>query len=415
MSIAERSSLYEVSYFHEMHKDSKGIIGLMKLDKESDKDKRCTMRYSRYSTMVKKHLQVLGEEDLYFTQNTFKALSKAQEHLLELNALYLDIDYYNTEYTKEQVIGNIRILVDDHEIPYPTFIVDSGRGLYVIWKINNVPAQVLPLWRVLMKNFYEKMKYLGADPRCLEPSRVFRVDGSINSENKKIVHVIDHRPMTYSINDLQTEYLQPILKKQRVSRPKYTYPKKENVLYLRNSISISLYHKRIEDIQTLVSVRKGKMNKCRELSCFLIRYWTYCATGNNELALKRAIDLNNQFDEPLEEKEVLQWTKAPDRALKLRAYKYSNKRLIELLHISDEEQEQLQSVISERERNKRKAATQKEKRRNKKGLTQREQNHKNTLKQIKKYYKKGHSQREIADILGLSIPTIKRYYKEIKK
>lgn len=422
MGIAEKDSLYDVSYFHEMHKDSRGIIALMKLNLETEKKNRCIMRYSRYSTMCKKHLVNMGEEDLYFTQNTFKALSKSRENLLELKSLYIDLDYYKTEYTREQVIGNINILVEDKVIPRPTFLIDSGRGLYAIWKINAVPAHVLPLWQVLIKNFYYKLKYLGADSSCLEPSRVLRVDGSINSKNKKVVHVIDYHHIVYNINDLQS-YLttvpkentplvkNPVPRKKKVTRTKYTFKKNKNVLYLNESSS--LYHKRLLDIQTLCEIRGFEMEGYRERILFLTRYWMICLTKDKELAENKARELNQLFKEPLPEKEFTD-TKPPDRACTLKAYRYSSAKLMEILKIEPHEEIYLQTIITDKERKRRWNEDKKKKRRNQKGLTEGKKKIQDTEKKIRKYYKKGYLQKEIAEMLGLSVRTIRRYYKSLE-
>lgn len=48
-------------------------------------------------------------------------------------------------------------------IPRPTFIVDSGRGLYLEWKINAVPSMALPLWKAVQEYLYRVLKPYGAD------------------------------------------------------------------------------------------------------------------------------------------------------------------------------------------------------------------------------------------------------------
>lgn len=45
----------------------------------------------------------------------------------------------------------------------PTFIVDSGRGLYLEWKINAVPSMALPLWKAVQEYLYRVLKPYGAD------------------------------------------------------------------------------------------------------------------------------------------------------------------------------------------------------------------------------------------------------------
>ncbi|MGL6174430.1 MAG: helix-turn-helix transcriptional regulator, partial [Cellulosilyticaceae bacterium] len=318
--------------------------------------------------------------------------------------------------SRDYVLGKIDFLVQDKQIPQPTFIVDSGRGCYLIWKINPVPAQAVKLWRRLEDQFFEALKELGADASCLDPSRVLRVDGSINSKNGKVVQVIDYRPIVYSINDLQTEYLVPFPHKERKLRPKYTFPKKENILYLNESPS--LYHKRLQDIQMLVKIRQGNMIGCRELACFLTRYWTYCVTKDKAAALAATLALNQQFIDPLTEIEVTKWTNAPDKALRLQAYRYSHKRLINLLKITPEEEEQLESIISRKVWEKKRKRRQREQaviaRQQENKLTSREQKKQDTQNNIIIYYKKGYSQKDIAETLGLSVRTVQRHYREIK-
>ncbi|WEV16725.1 hypothetical protein [Clostridium perfringens] len=37
----------------------------------------------------------------------------------------------------------------NQSIPIPNYVIDSGRGMYLIWIINAVPSKALPLWKAV--------------------------------------------------------------------------------------------------------------------------------------------------------------------------------------------------------------------------------------------------------------------------
>ena len=39
-------------------------------------------------------------------------------------------------------------------IPATNYIIDSGRGLALLWNINKVPSQALPLWKAIQEYLY---------------------------------------------------------------------------------------------------------------------------------------------------------------------------------------------------------------------------------------------------------------------
>ena len=67
-------------------------------------------------------------------------------------------------------------------IPATNYIIDSGRGLALLWNINKVPSQALPLWKAIQEYLYHQLKEFGADRQALDATRVLRVPGSINSK-----------------------------------------------------------------------------------------------------------------------------------------------------------------------------------------------------------------------------------------
>lgn len=85
-------------------------------------------------------------------------------------------------------------------IPMPNFMIDSGRGLYLIWRIKAVPAQALPLWKAIEEYLYNNLKILGADRKALDPTRILRVAGTINTNSNTRVQIIESYDYSYTSN-----------------------------------------------------------------------------------------------------------------------------------------------------------------------------------------------------------------------
>jgi len=83
----------------------------------------------------------------------------------------------------------------------------SGRGLYLIWTIEIVPKMALPLWKAIENYFYKVLKELGADPKALDPTRVLRVGGTLNTKSNTLVKLLDRYEYIYSLREIQKEYL----------------------------------------------------------------------------------------------------------------------------------------------------------------------------------------------------------------
>ncbi|WP_419867739.1 hypothetical protein [Clostridium perfringens] len=44
----------------------------------------------------------------------------------------------------------------NQRVPIPNYVIDSGKGMYLIWIINTVSSQALPLWKVVQEYFYKQ-------------------------------------------------------------------------------------------------------------------------------------------------------------------------------------------------------------------------------------------------------------------
>ena len=384
-----------------LHRSSKGWITLADINNGE---------YKQWHYKYKDLIRAVGDNNYYISQNTFYKPQRRIENLKELSHLYIDIDCYNTRYSKDDVIDMLEKDCFSRTIPIPNLIIDSGRGLYLIWNIKAVPKMALPLWKAVENYLYNQLKEFGADPRATDPTRILRVAGTVNTKSNTVVKILEKYDYEYTLREIQNEYLPEIKPKKMKSKGR---PK--TVVSLFNKYSLN--HARLEDLVKICELRKYEVVGFRETILFLYRYWTCCFVSDTQEALRMTLELNEMFRQALRSKEVERATQSAERAYlsKDKEYKYKNCTLIELLDISEEEQEQLKTIIGIKEKYKRKNNIRNANRRNEEGLTKREQEKRDTINNVRELKERGFKQKEIAEKLGLSKGRVSQIIKEIKK
>ena len=337
----------EVEYIDKVHGNSKGWITRSCIDENG---------YSQwhYKYAELKEVDLTGE-NIYITLNTFYKPCRRLECIKELNCVYIDLDYYKTKYTREQIIMNLEENYFNKIIPATNYILDSGRGLALIWLINKVPSKALPLWKAVQEYLYNQLKEFGADRQALDATRILRVPGSINSKSKTVVSIIDEYDYIYDLREIQKEFLPELkLKEKKKGRPK-----KINYIYRERS----LYHSRIQDITKLCELREYDLRGHREIILFLYRYYLCSFTEDTKKALEDVLELNSMFISPLKENEVIRATRSAEKCYldKNKEYKYKNETLIDLLEITEYEETQMSTIISKSEYKRRDRVYQKNK------------------------------------------------------
>lgn len=347
-----KNSTDTTKYLIDLHGENKGYITLMIMYE------RVIYHYHfRIDELLK---QILTQKNTFISVNTFFKPERRVENIKELSVFYIDLDCYKLGLTKDYTLGALfELYVNQNVIPEPTRIIDSGNGLYIMWDIKAVPYKALPLWQALEDKFCNELKTLGTDAKCRDATRVLRVVGSINGKNNELVKIVYNSGLIYDIHDLKAEYLEEIKESTKKGRPK-----KFVAIYRERS----LYQARIMDLVKLCELRNYEMKGYRELVLFLYRYWLCCFINDTDKALSDTLELNNEFKEPLPEREAVRATKSAERAYnsKDRQYKYKNETLIKLLDITDLEQEQMSTIFGKKEFKRRKnIRNQKEYRKNK--------------------------------------------------
>lgn len=387
--------------------------------------------YYRSSGLIKARYE--GVDNVYVAMNTFyrkKGLDRQEGRevslLKRLNALYVDIDCYKLGLSKKEVLLRLEDDFYDSKIPVPTFVIDSGRGIYLIWKIRNEDKNALPRWNTVSQYLTDTLVELGADQACTDGARILRVPFSRNPKSNSMVSIEEFNDRTYSINEIkrkfgikpkkwktpkrkknshkkypynhatekQRKYVRDIAKRlelDEASYPDFTnFHETDNWIRLHKDISIkekcykiskktyslpeyttmkSVLISYCKDIRTLFSMRKGADCK-RELALFLYRYFLRERKYSSEEALKETLAFNASLDCPFDEDYVATVTASADHRIeKGMFYAYQKSTIIKILEITEEEMKHL-SFLSSGDKEKKQNKKEKNRREYEKRLVQ---------------------------------------------
>ena len=137
--------------------------------------------------------------DTYVSLQRFAGPRKS-ENLLELSCLALDLDYYAEDSQwrsrvgedPQRVVDSFLALCDMEGIPQPS-LVTHAHGLQAVWLFDRpVPAKAQVRWKLAQKELIGRFADYGADPKCSDVSRVFRLPGTRNSKNGQLCRIV-HR------------------------------------------------------------------------------------------------------------------------------------------------------------------------------------------------------------------------------
>jgi predicted P-loop ATPase len=129
----------------------------------------------------------------------------------EMVALWVDIDVYNIDLTKEDAVAALK------NAPYrPSIVIDSGGGIQAWWALNEAMNLV---GTERDQEIVATLKQLGGvfcgDLKVCDIARVMRLPGTINAKHgeERVAVIVEQSGATYELDDLQDwlAYQRPLL------------------------------------------------------------------------------------------------------------------------------------------------------------------------------------------------------------
>lgn len=155
--------------------------------------------YRQHSYLVPQLSQVLERikegDSTWISQATFRRANRRLVNFESVSVLFCDLDTYKNEVHRQlelsSLVRELLLLCALEGLEQPSLVVFSGRGLQVKWLLEEPvgPAELLK-WRVCQKEIATRLNPMGADHCALDPSRVLRVVGTMNSKSGKMVEVV---------------------------------------------------------------------------------------------------------------------------------------------------------------------------------------------------------------------------------
>lgn len=315
----------------------------------------------------------LDHDDVYIALNAFDRVgTRLDKHVSLFNALYTDLDFYKAPFNMTQVQARAEIerMITSGEILTPSLIINSGRGLQLIWLMDYMmnTSGYKKLWRRMQDAIADRFKHLNADTAARSTTQIYRLVGTHSSRTHTAI-TFEHLADRYSIDELKDFLLpkldktqQPTTAPQRVTKPRKKKAFKTNL----NPYTLAMVRK--NDIETLVNIRGGDVNRKR-----LIYMYAVIALEvfkGDESRLEEALDdLNDRFIEPLPSYRLnsakasaynsYREKEETGRAL----YWFTNERIIADLEITSDEQQYMTQLIDSVEKQRRNTESRRVKRR----------------------------------------------------
>jgi len=134
--------------------------------------------------------------DAYITQATFTKANRRKVNVASLGQMFVDLDYYHAtnpvvkSASPEKVLDLALARCDSVGLPHPSIVMFSGRGIYLKWLHENLPAKVVKKWEWAQQYLNQLFADLGSDSNAKDVSRVLRLEDTVNHKTGMVAEVM---------------------------------------------------------------------------------------------------------------------------------------------------------------------------------------------------------------------------------
>ena len=173
-----------------------------------------------------------GKQDVYLAYNPLKqGQPRKKANVKKLALLFVDLDigrddslvkFFMRSSYKESTIKQLEAEAFGKTVPEPNFICDSGRGLYLLYKIYQNEEQTVQehkkatlRWRRVNSFLTSQLEMFESDRAvATDEARVLRIPGSVNSHSNTEVKFYRYSDNVYTLHRIEQDYMNAPTEKQ---------------------------------------------------------------------------------------------------------------------------------------------------------------------------------------------------------
>lgn len=314
-----------------------------------------TERHLRSMVAFANHLGM----SMYMSVADYLRMKRESGNLYGVSSIILDLDTYNTvyEYDTDDEIWKAMEPVFDRIGVEPNMYINSGHGRYVVFSFNNVNLSVpemQKLYKETVKKLIFQFKEFGADAKCSDIARVFRIPENINPKTGEKAYIAEYFERRTTLSELAAAV--GICKGRTVAEKKEKN-RHRNFQMFYKPIARSRYTKvnvqRDEDFNALLEMRNYDIEGCRNMFFHLMSVNCFYLGMSEQETAAYLNDINNQLAAPYDGLDaVIRYAKSNYETYEEdydNAVKYKNRTIVELLGITEEEQKSMKQLIGQEE------------------------------------------------------------------
>lgn len=354
-----------------LHRQShpQAFVKIERLDPKPDQKRYYTWRVSETPSGATLE-EISNSTDIFICMNPLYNYIRNNNNISNHNFLWVDLDApagANSDWYRGVLDEISNKIFDEDILPYPSAYVLSGRGVWLLWRLDGTSSTQHSREREhfnrAMKSINHTLRPWGADPSAVDPARLTRLAGSINSRNNNRVVVLEADSASFNLRELTETYFSCTEAVEWAQTPQPIRKSKEDIKRSHRGISKStgkntgtLLKARMADFRTLVELRNGNMTGMRNFLIYTLSYHSLRLYGTDpQDVLEDIKQLNERFTDPIPDRKLVNTfasalMRNPNYKLK------TNSNLIAELAITEEEQRHLQTIISPQEKHRRRTA-----------------------------------------------------------